>query len=72
VALLAVERRVAEHPVVSNGQGRLGHDGAELRRVVGGPRLARAAVKKWLAASQVTVSFVHSRQLCLRLARRKK
>jgi hypothetical protein len=37
-----------------------------------GPRLTRAAVKKWLAASQATVSFVHRRALCLRLARLKK
>src|SRR5579872_198211 len=36
VALLAVERRVAQHPVVRDRQGRLGHDGAELGRVVGG------------------------------------
>jgi hypothetical protein len=37
-----------------------------------GPRLARAAVKKWLAVSQATVSLVHSRELCPRPARSKK
>jgi hypothetical protein len=37
-----------------------------------GPRLTRAAVKKWLAASQATAGFVHSLELCLRLARLKK
>ena len=36
VALLTVECRVAEHPVVTDRQGSLGHDRAELRRVVGG------------------------------------
>jgi hypothetical protein len=37
-----------------------------------GPRLTRAAVRKWLAVSQATVSFVHSLALCLRRARLKK
>src|SRR5690242_17769768 len=36
VALLAVERRVAEHSVVNDRYRCLGHDGAELRGVVGG------------------------------------
>jgi hypothetical protein len=37
-----------------------------------GPRLTSAAVKKWLAVSQATVSLVHSLEPCLRLARLKK
>ncbi len=36
VALLAVERRVAEYPVVMDRQRSLGHDRAELGRIVGG------------------------------------
>ncbi len=36
MALLAVERRVAEHTVVTDRQRSLGHDGVELWRIVGG------------------------------------
>ena len=35
VVLLAVERGVGQHPVPGDDQGRLGHDRAELRGVVG-------------------------------------
>jgi hypothetical protein len=35
VALFAVEGGVRQHPVVADAQRRLGHDRAELRRVVG-------------------------------------
>jgi hypothetical protein len=38
VALLAVERGIAEHPVVAHSQRRLGHHRAQLRRVVGRPQ----------------------------------
>src|SRR5262245_49790322 len=38
VALLAVERGVGQHPVVADAQRRLGHDGTQLRRVVGRPK----------------------------------
>ena len=37
-----------------------------------GPVVTVAAVKKWLAVSQTTVSLVHRRALCLRPARLKK
>src|SRR6516162_7768044 len=68
LALLAVERRIGQHPVVADPQRRLGHEGAELRRVVGGARLTVAAVRKWLLVSQATANLVQSRELCLRLA----
>lgn len=37
-----------------------------------GPVLTRAPARKWLAASQATVSFAHSRDECFRPARKKK
>lgn len=38
VVLFTVERGIGQHPVPGDGQGRLGHDRAQLRRVVGRTR----------------------------------
>ena len=46
VALLAVERRVGQHPVVADHQRCLGQKGAELRRIVGGTEADGSRGKK--------------------------